>query len=74
MEQPPNAEASAERMDWLCLGVERREKDHRLQNHPEKNLDSNEILKLLENRRGDKEAQAFVKLRRQRAKQSKEFE
>ncbi|XP_048343654.1 protein unc-13 homolog D isoform X2 [Sphaerodactylus townsendi] len=34
----------------------------------------NEILKLLENRKGDKEAQAFVKLRRQRAKQSKEYE
>ncbi|XP_077183900.1 protein unc-13 homolog D isoform X3 [Paroedura picta] len=34
----------------------------------------NEILKLLENRKGDKDAQAFVKLRRQRAKQSKELE
>ncbi|KAF7249179.1 hypothetical protein EYD10_04795 [Varanus komodoensis] len=33
-----------------------------------------EILKLLEIRKGDKEAQAFVKLRRQRAKQSKESE
>ncbi|XP_028572752.2 protein unc-13 homolog D isoform X1 [Podarcis muralis] len=33
-----------------------------------------EILKLLETRKGDKEAQAFVKLRRQRAKQSKETE
>lgn len=33
-----------------------------------------EILKLLETRKGDKEAQAFVKLRRQRAKQSKESE
>ncbi|XP_006018342.2 protein unc-13 homolog D [Alligator sinensis] len=32
------------------------------------------ILKLLEFRKGDKEAQAFVKLRRQRAKQSKELE
>ncbi|XP_054831223.1 protein unc-13 homolog D isoform X2 [Eublepharis macularius] len=31
----------------------------------------NEILKLLETRKGDREAQAFVKLRRQRAKQSK---
>ncbi|XP_075759754.1 protein unc-13 homolog D isoform X2 [Pelodiscus sinensis] len=30
------------------------------------------ILKLLESRKGDKEAQAFVKLRKQRAKQSKE--
>ncbi|KAJ7316035.1 hypothetical protein JRQ81_002197 [Phrynocephalus forsythii] len=34
----------------------------------------NEVLKLLEARKGDKEAQAFVKLRRQRAKQSKEVE
>ncbi|XP_053155878.1 protein unc-13 homolog D [Hemicordylus capensis] len=34
----------------------------------------NEILKLLETRKGDKEAQAFVKLRRQRAKQSQELE
>ncbi|KAH0629503.1 hypothetical protein JD844_011607 [Phrynosoma platyrhinos] len=34
----------------------------------------NEILKILEIRKGDKEAQAFVKLRRQRAKQSKESE
>uniref|UniRef100_A0A670ICD3 Unc-13 homolog D n=1 Tax=Podarcis muralis TaxID=64176 RepID=A0A670ICD3_PODMU len=33
-----------------------------------------EILKLLETRKGDKEAQAFVKLRRQRAKQSRETE
>uniref|UniRef100_A0ABM5FMJ2 Protein unc-13 homolog D isoform X1 n=2 Tax=Pogona vitticeps TaxID=103695 RepID=A0ABM5FMJ2_9SAUR len=33
----------------------------------------NDILKLLETRKGDKEAQAFVKLRRQRAKQSKEM-
>ncbi|KAJ6660381.1 hypothetical protein lerEdw1_017804 [Lerista edwardsae] len=33
-----------------------------------------EILKLLETRKGDKEAQAFVKLRRQRAKQAKESE
>ncbi|XP_061472194.1 protein unc-13 homolog D isoform X2 [Rhineura floridana] len=33
-----------------------------------------EILKLLETRKGDKEVQAFVKLRRQRAKQSKESE
>lgn len=31
-----------------------------------------EILRLLESRKGDKEAQAFVKLRKQRAKQSKE--
>lgn len=31
-----------------------------------------EILQLLECRKGDKEAQAFVKLRKQRAKQSKE--
>ncbi|XP_010022050.1 PREDICTED: protein unc-13 homolog D [Nestor notabilis] len=31
-----------------------------------------EILQLLESRKGDKEAQAFVKLRKQRAKQSKE--
>lgn len=31
-----------------------------------------EILRLLECRKGDKEAQAFVKLRKQRAKQSKE--
>ncbi|NXG29259.1 UN13D protein, partial [Dromaius novaehollandiae] len=31
-----------------------------------------EILRLLEARKGDKEAQAFVKLRKQRAKQSKE--
>uniref|UniRef100_A0A8C3SEU4 Unc-13 homolog D n=1 Tax=Chelydra serpentina TaxID=8475 RepID=A0A8C3SEU4_CHESE len=30
------------------------------------------LLKLLESRKGDKEAQAFVKLRKQRAKQSKE--
>ncbi|XP_042310648.1 LOW QUALITY PROTEIN: protein unc-13 homolog D [Sceloporus undulatus] len=34
----------------------------------------NEILKILEIRKGDKEAQAFVKLRRQRSKQSKESE
>ncbi|XP_062976387.1 protein unc-13 homolog D [Elgaria multicarinata webbii] len=34
----------------------------------------NEILKLLEIRKADKEAQAFVKLRKQRAKQSKELE
>ncbi|XP_038227972.1 protein unc-13 homolog D isoform X1 [Dermochelys coriacea] len=32
----------------------------------------NPLLKLLESRKGDKEAQAFVKLRKQRAKQSKE--
>lgn len=32
-----------------------------------------EILRLLESRKGDKEAQAFVKLRKQRAKQSKEM-
>ncbi|XP_025902610.1 protein unc-13 homolog D [Nothoprocta perdicaria] len=34
--------------------------------------DGDEILWLLEQRKGDKEAQAFVKLRRRRAKQSKE--
>ncbi|XP_063149145.1 protein unc-13 homolog D [Candoia aspera] len=33
----------------------------------------NDILKLLGTRKGDKEAQAFVKLRRQRAKHSKEL-
>ncbi|NXP40458.1 UN13D protein, partial [Leiothrix lutea] len=33
---------------------------------------TDEILKLLESRKRDKEAQAFVKLRKQRAKQSKE--
>ncbi|NWI97415.1 UN13D protein, partial [Pitta sordida] len=33
---------------------------------------TDEILRLLESRKGDKEAQAFVKLRKQRAKQSKE--
>ncbi|XP_032562576.1 protein unc-13 homolog D [Chiroxiphia lanceolata] len=38
--------------------------------HPKPNGD--EILRLLESRKGDKEAQAFVKLRKQRAKQSKE--
>uniref|UniRef100_H3B2M3 Unc-13 homolog D n=1 Tax=Latimeria chalumnae TaxID=7897 RepID=H3B2M3_LATCH len=36
--------------------------------HPKPNEDN--ILKLLENRKGDKEAQAFVKLRKQRIKQS----
>ncbi|NXY77599.1 UN13D protein, partial [Glareola pratincola] len=35
---------------------------------------TDEILRLLESRKGDKEAQAFVKLRKQRAKQSKETE
>lgn len=35
-------------------------------------LAGDEILRLLESRKGDKEAQAFVKLRKQRAKQSKE--
>uniref|UniRef100_A0A8C3QJ14 Unc-13 homolog D n=1 Tax=Cyanoderma ruficeps TaxID=181631 RepID=A0A8C3QJ14_9PASS len=35
---------------------------------------TDEILKLLESRKRDKEAQAFVKLRKQRAKQSKETE
>ncbi|NXY37889.1 UN13D protein, partial [Pomatorhinus ruficollis] len=35
---------------------------------------ADEILKLLESRKRDKEAQAFVKLRKQRAKQSKETE
>lgn len=35
---------------------------------------TDEILQLLESRKRDKEAQAFVKLRRQRAKQSKETE
>uniref|UniRef100_G1KGM2 Unc-13 homolog D n=1 Tax=Anolis carolinensis TaxID=28377 RepID=G1KGM2_ANOCA len=35
---------------------------------------SNDILQILEIRKGDKEAQAFVKLRRQRTKQSKESE
>uniref|UniRef100_A0A8B9GER0 Unc-13 homolog D n=1 Tax=Amazona collaria TaxID=241587 RepID=A0A8B9GER0_9PSIT len=35
---------------------------------------TDEILQLLESRKGDKEAQAFVKLRKQRAKQSKETE
>ncbi|NWI16331.1 UN13D protein, partial [Crypturellus soui] len=34
--------------------------------------DGDEILRLLEQRKGDKEAQAFVKLRKRRAKQSKE--
>ncbi|NWX98676.1 UN13D protein, partial [Nothoprocta ornata] len=34
--------------------------------------DGDEILRLLEQRKGDKEAQAFVKLRQRRAKQSKE--
>nr|XP_060620638.1 protein unc-13 homolog D isoform X1 [Anolis sagrei ordinatus] len=34
----------------------------------------NDILQILEIRKGDKEAQAFVKLRRQRTKQSKESE
>uniref|UniRef100_A0A669QDR3 Unc-13 homolog D n=1 Tax=Phasianus colchicus TaxID=9054 RepID=A0A669QDR3_PHACC len=38
--------------------------------HPKPGGD--EILRLLECRKGDKEAQAFVKLRKQRAKQSKE--
>ncbi|NWR31896.1 UN13D protein, partial [Tachuris rubrigastra] len=38
--------------------------------HPKPSGD--EILRLLESRKGDKEAQAFVKLRKQRAKQSKE--
>uniref|UniRef100_A0A8C2YHF3 Unc-13 homolog D n=1 Tax=Coturnix japonica TaxID=93934 RepID=A0A8C2YHF3_COTJA len=38
--------------------------------HPKPSGD--EILQLLECRKGDKEAQAFVKLRKQRAKQSKE--
>ncbi|XP_069728618.1 protein unc-13 homolog D isoform X3 [Phaenicophaeus curvirostris] len=38
--------------------------------HPKPTGD--EILRLLESRKGDKEAQAFVKLRKQRAKQSKE--
>uniref|UniRef100_A0A8C8SM22 Unc-13 homolog D n=1 Tax=Pelusios castaneus TaxID=367368 RepID=A0A8C8SM22_9SAUR len=38
--------------------------------HPKPSGDP--ILKLLESRKGDKEAQAFVKLRKQRAKQSKE--
>ncbi|XP_017271621.1 protein unc-13 homolog D isoform X2 [Kryptolebias marmoratus] len=38
--------------------------------HPKPNEDS--ILKLLESRRGDREAQAFVKKRRQREKQSQE--
>ncbi|XP_052543608.1 protein unc-13 homolog D isoform X1 [Tympanuchus pallidicinctus] len=38
--------------------------------HPKPGGD--EILQLLECRKGDKEAQAFVKLRKQRAKQSKE--
>ncbi|KFW84284.1 Protein unc-13 D, partial [Manacus vitellinus] len=38
--------------------------------HPKPTGD--EILQLLESRKGDKEAQAFVKLRKQRAKQSKE--
>ncbi|XP_054249817.1 protein unc-13 homolog D [Indicator indicator] len=38
--------------------------------HPKPTAD--EILQLLESRKGDKEAQAFVKLRKQRAKQSKE--
>jgi len=37
-------------------------------------LAGDEILRLLESRKGDKEAQAFVKLRKQRAKQSKETE
>uniref|UniRef100_A0A8C0BJR8 Unc-13 homolog D n=1 Tax=Buteo japonicus TaxID=224669 RepID=A0A8C0BJR8_9AVES len=40
--------------------------------HPKPTGD--EILRLLESRKGDKEAQAFVKLRKQRAKQSKETE
>ncbi|XP_075026070.1 protein unc-13 homolog D isoform X3 [Calonectris borealis] len=40
--------------------------------HPKPTGD--EILRLLESRKGDKEAQAFVKLRKQRAKQSKEME
>uniref|UniRef100_A0A663LM86 Unc-13 homolog D n=1 Tax=Athene cunicularia TaxID=194338 RepID=A0A663LM86_ATHCN len=40
--------------------------------HPKPSGD--EILRLLESRKGDKEAQAFVKLRKQRAKQSKERE
>ncbi|KAM9222289.1 protein unc-13 homolog D [Leptosomus discolor] len=40
--------------------------------HPKPTGD--EILQLLESRKGDKEAQAFVKLRKQRAKQSKETE
>ncbi|XP_061222894.1 protein unc-13 homolog D isoform X4 [Neopsephotus bourkii] len=40
--------------------------------HPKATGD--EILQLLESRKGDKEAQAFVKLRKQRAKQSKETE
>uniref|UniRef100_A0A672UVS1 Unc-13 homolog D n=1 Tax=Strigops habroptila TaxID=2489341 RepID=A0A672UVS1_STRHB len=40
--------------------------------HPKPTGD--EILQLLESRKGDKEAQAFVKLRKQRAKQSKERE
>ncbi|XP_065708512.1 protein unc-13 homolog D [Patagioenas fasciata] len=40
--------------------------------HPKPSGD--EILRLLESRKGDKEAQAFVKLRKQRAKQSKETE
>ncbi|XP_074778034.1 protein unc-13 homolog D [Athene noctua] len=40
--------------------------------HPKPTGD--EILRLLESRKGDKEAQAFVKLRKQRAKQSKERE
>lgn len=37
-------------------------------------LSADEILQLLESRKRDKEAQAFVKLRKQRAKQSKETE
>ncbi|XP_030898058.1 protein unc-13 homolog D isoform X5 [Melopsittacus undulatus] len=40
--------------------------------HPKPTGD--EILQLLESRKADKEAQAFVKLRKQRAKQSKETE
>ncbi|XP_030630758.1 protein unc-13 homolog D [Chanos chanos] len=39
--------------------------------HPKPNSDS--ILKLLENRKGDREAQAFVKQRRQKEKKSQEI-
>ncbi|XP_035998396.1 protein unc-13 homolog D isoform X2 [Fundulus heteroclitus] len=69
LEDVPGVSGQTE--EELCSQVDAASKQIRLPlMHPKPNEDG--ILKLLESRKGDREAQAFVKKRRQREKQSQE--